>query len=295
MEFRCQDLRDAGVVLVPPDSPEYKPLLAEIQRRLDHQPSDAPPSPYDTPFSSREVEDPLGAILLNRSAKPIVAWSLIYRWEESSGRSGGSNFRIGGGHPSILLPFGLSDRDRRFQMYWNTILPGSKRYLTSGKMLGDNRDVRPPTPEEEWKGSWFTMTFGDPHWPFEKMKTAILILDGIFFTDGEFVGANDLQLFEQIVCDAEIRRQVGKIARDQAVQGANASQVLAAVERITGPSRRAVPLPPGGKWDDEALREYARATLAWQISSMRESLGEATLVEMLAGWADTELPDYRRR
>lgn len=34
--FRCEDLRSAGLILVPPSSPDYDPLLADIQRRIDH-------------------------------------------------------------------------------------------------------------------------------------------------------------------------------------------------------------------------------------------------------------------
>src|SRR5580658_5716100 len=38
MTFRCEDLRSAGLVLVPVTSPDYDALLADIQNRIDHPP-----------------------------------------------------------------------------------------------------------------------------------------------------------------------------------------------------------------------------------------------------------------
>jgi hypothetical protein len=36
MEFRCEDLRQFGVVLIPPSAPEYDAPLSDIRWRVDH-------------------------------------------------------------------------------------------------------------------------------------------------------------------------------------------------------------------------------------------------------------------
>lgn len=38
----------------------------------------------------------------------------------------------------------------------------------------------------------------------DAIRRVTLILDGVFFSDGEFAGSNDAQLYERIVCDAEV-------------------------------------------------------------------------------------------
>jgi hypothetical protein len=287
VEFRCQDLRDVGVVLVAPESRDYAPLLADIQRSVDHPTFD----------SVLEEIDPLGAILLNRSAKPIAAWSLIYKYEELSGRAYSSNFRMGvGALPSVLLPFGLSEEMRRVLLYWSTILPGSKRYIGAGEMFGDNTDVRPPNPEEEWKGSSFG--FGGRHRhsrPLDQMQHITLVLDGAFFADGECAGPNELQLFEHIVYDAEVYQQVSRVARELVTHGRSSSEVLTAIEDLTGPSRTPIPPPPGQQSDPESFRERARAFLAFHIAGMRGTQSDEKAVETLVSWTDTRLPEYRRR
>jgi hypothetical protein len=45
MEFYCEDLPLHGVVLIPPSSPDYDSLLADIQRRIDHPVAGSPPIP----------------------------------------------------------------------------------------------------------------------------------------------------------------------------------------------------------------------------------------------------------
>lgn len=278
MEFRCQDLRDAGVILVAPDSSRYRPLLADIR-------------------GLPEEEDPLGAILLNQSAKPIAAWSLIYRYEELSGHGYSSNFIIGvGALPSVLLPFGMSEEMRLVQLYGNTILPGSKRYISDGEMFGDNTDVRPPNPEEEWKGGWFGFCGGTRNsTPLDKMRRVTLVLDGLFFSDGVCAGPNELQLFEHIVYDAEVYRQVAHAARELVTQGRSSGAVLTAIEELTGPSRNPIPPPPGSQSNPESFRERARAFVAAHIAGMRGRQNDEEVVEALVSWTDTQLPEYRRR
>jgi hypothetical protein len=76
----------------------------------------------------------------------------VWRFETVTGRS----YRHSCGMlsvQSLLLSFGRSE-DSLLKLfgYWHTILPGSKRYLSESGMVGDNTDVRPPTPDEKWRG-----------------------------------------------------------------------------------------------------------------------------------------------
>jgi len=112
---------------------------------------------------------------------------------------------------------------RAFAGYWHAILPGSKRYVSGGgRMFGDNADVRPPTPEEDWKGPRFSVGGSWHNMPMDRTRRVTLILDGIFFSDGEFAGPNDAQLYERIVCDAEVYQAVAAAARVQFSAGAGA-------------------------------------------------------------------------
>lgn len=45
MGFQCEDLRDVGLVLVPSTSPDYGPLLADIQERMSRLPQGPPIMP----------------------------------------------------------------------------------------------------------------------------------------------------------------------------------------------------------------------------------------------------------
>ena len=264
MEFYCEDLRDVGVVLLPDGR-----------------------------------KDPLGAIFLNQSDKPIAAWSLSYKWEDQRGRKSGFHWRITVCFPSLLLPFGLSDEARQFDRYWRTIFPGSKRYIGGGEVSGDNTDVRPPTPEEEWNGCGFSFSSGHAFPSSDELKSAILTLDGVFFSDGEFVGPNELQLYELIAFDAEAYVQIGKMVRDQVTKGTATSEILGAVENFTGPFRTLVPAPPPlhpvNKYDADFLRDQARANIGHRLSMMLEMHGDQMLAVILNRWADAEVPNFRRR
>jgi hypothetical protein len=260
MEFRCQDLPEAGVILVP-----QSPLV--------------------------------GATLINQSDKPIVAWSLKYRMEDESGRARDSNTTMGGNSvPSLLYPFGLTPEARKQLIYYNAILPASRRYIKDGELIGDNSDVRPPKPDEVWEGGWFGFGGGNRlNRQLDEMKSVTLILDGIFFADGEFAGPNQLQLFDMVVYGSGVCQDVAGTAAQLVKGGNDDAAILTAVEKQTGPSRAATPPPPGSQSPPELFREQARAFIALTISHTRKQLGDARTVSMLAGWADADLPQYRRR
>lgn len=91
MNFHCEDLQSAGLVLVPPSSPDCQPLLKDIQDRIDHPSREVAAIPeqirsFIVGKISPEKRD-TSAILLNRSGKSIAALELVWRFEDADGRS----------------------------------------------------------------------------------------------------------------------------------------------------------------------------------------------------------------
>src|SRR6185437_4186058 len=116
--------------------------------------------------------------------------------------------------------------------------------------------------------------------PVDQMHRVTPALDGIFFSDGEFAGLNDAQLYERTVCDAEAYQEATAVARSQSESGAATHHVLQAVEKITGPVHHPPPAPPpsGRKTDIEELRLQARGWLAWNIAATRQTDGDEKAV-----------------
>jgi hypothetical protein len=131
----CEDLARYGVVLVPPSTPEYFNLLADIKHGI---------SEHDTNTS---------AILLNGAQVAIASTAFIWSFSGRNGRISPHSFTLT--NPPVLLPFGWDDRVRKVDAFRNTILPGSKRLMTSnGSSFGDNTDVRTPAADEVWHGGF---------------------------------------------------------------------------------------------------------------------------------------------
>jgi hypothetical protein len=307
MKFHCEDLPEAGVVLIPRDYSAFQPLCSDIRRHLEAPPPGSPP-PFagETPELPDE-DDPASAILWNQSGKPICAFTLIwkYDWKDRKyvwkdgrrvHRPTGSTDALGVGHyPSLLLPFGLSEDRRAFMTYWQTILPDSKRYVYSGGVLGANADVRPPAPDERWSGG--VMRWGGPGPHEEDQADAVtLTLDAVFFSTGECVGPDSKQLWERIIAAAELHEEVAAAARSGVEAEVNAEQILAEVERITGDAGHPPPPPPapGGPADPAQFREYERRSLAHRIAHMRTQFGNDKTVSILRDWADAAVPHYRK-
>src|SRR6185437_6271746 len=87
--------------------------------------------------------------------------------------------------------------------------------------------------------------------PVDQMHRVTPALDGVFFSDGEFAGTNDAQLYERIVCDAEAYQEATAVARSQSEFEVPAHDVLEAVERITGSVHHPPPPPPDRKSEME--------------------------------------------
>ncbi len=302
MKFHCEDLAQAGVVLIPHDSQAFQPLCADIRRHLEAPPPGSPPPfPGETPDLPDE-DNPASAILWNHSGKPICAFTLIWKYSSTDERSGdrrttSSSHVNGVGHtPSLLLPFGLTEDRRAFAMYWQTILPHSKRYLDSDRVLGTNADVRPPGPDEQWKGGVIRWGGGRQH--NDHADTITLTLDAVFFSTGECAGPDTRQLWDRVIAAAELYQEVAAVVRRGVDAASDGEQILAAVERITGDPGRPLP-PPGpppsdGPAKPGAFREYERWYLAKRIAHMRTQFGNNKTVSMLRDWADTAVPQYRR-
>lgn len=295
MEFHCQDFPQYGVVLVPPTSPEYDPLLADIQRRVDHRVAGSP-GVLQLPALPGEISEQdreTSAILVNRGTRGIAAIQQVWSHREISGRTSGLSAGPGP-NPSVLLPFGIPEKTLKLYGYWRVIVPGSKRYLSeNGGEVGDNSDVRPPWPDEMWTGGGIGMPSRGSR-PLGPMASVTLTLDGVFFDDGGFVGPNTRGLWDQVVSSAEAHTQIAKIARQGHNAGITPAKILADVEAVTGPgASHMTPPPPRGATLD-AYRQAVLQDLAWQIAMSQKDQGDERAVLMLLSWSDAKLPNFRK-
>jgi hypothetical protein len=305
VEFLCEDLPQHGLVLIPPSSGEYDSLLADIERRLDAAQYGGPPIPEKFRPRISEADRPTSAILLNRSPKAIAAMQAVWRFETVTGRS----YRHSIGMlfaQSLLVPFGRSEVARRLSVYWDAILPGSKRYLGKSGMVGDNSDVRPPAPDEEWQGGVIGSGGGGGGGTrgHDPVKQTTLVLDGVFFLDGEFVGPDREKLFERTTADAEAHQLAAKIARDGHSKGDTPAQIIADIEKATGPApdypRMDLAFRNAGATPED-FRRAALQQVAFQFSMHRKlpqftsamSTDEQT-VDMIMQWSETAVPHFRK-
>jgi len=298
MEFQCEDLPQYGLSLVPSSSADYDALLSDIQQRLDHPVDGSPPIPERHRPTIADSDRETSAILINRSKKAIAGLEVVWRYDAAAGGSyrHASEMLSGQG---LLLPFGMSAKSLKLNGYWQVILPGSKRYLGGGKMVGDNTDVRPPGPDEKFQGGGFGGGGGGSSSGRGPVRQVTLVLDGVFFADGEFVGPNREGLWERTVSDAQAHIEVAKIARNGHDNGVPPDQTLAAVAQLTGPAPEHLPLPPGFRGTGASLEEYrqwALQKLAFQIAMSRRfpNYSDEREVYMLMGWTETVLPQFWR-
>jgi hypothetical protein len=118
--------------------------------------------------------------------------------------------------------------------------------------------------------------------------------------DGEFVGPNRERLFEQTVADAEAHLMVARIAREGHNKGLHPKEILAEIERATGPAPERPPMDlafrnPGAS--QEEFRKAALQTVAFLLAMRRrfpQSPDEEQTVFMLMAWNDTVLPRFRK-
>jgi len=163
----------------------------------------------------------LSAILVNRSQFGIAAVQQEWRFHKADfpgfdGLTPTYRSIFGpGANPSVLLPFGLLPKQLKLYGYWHVILPGSKRYLSpAGELIGDNSDVRPPEPDEVWTGGGVRWGGAGGDRSYAAVEKVTLTLDGVFFTDGTFIGPNRYQLWEQVTGRAAAYAQLIRISSD---------------------------------------------------------------------------------
>jgi hypothetical protein len=300
MEFRCEDLPQYGLRLAGPSSPDYAAALADLRRHSDQPVSGSPPRPEQFRTHISQEDSSTSAILFNQSKKTIAALQVVWRFETITGHTPRHSRHLLS--PQVLLlPFGNPPGSLKVLGYWHAILPGSKRYLSQSGMVGDNTDVRPPAPEERWpgKGGIFGigrsggMNLRDP------VTQITLSLDGVFFLDGEFVGPNREGLFEETVAVAEAHMLVGKIAREGHDSGRPAAQILAEIEKTTGPAPEEFHGSPGALQNGakpEEFRQWALQQLAEQFAQEREfpHYSDENQVIGIMGWTETVLPHFRK-
>jgi len=300
VRFLCEDLPQHGLLLVPPSSKDYDVLLADIRHRVNEPVEGSPPFPER--FRPRIVAEdlPTSAILLNRSEKAIVGLQAVWRVETETGRS----FRHSRGMLSpdrVLLPFEPRDRSAmKLYNYWNTILPGSKRYLAESGMVGDNTDVRPPADDEKWSGGMIAGGGGGGGAGRDPIRQITLILDAVFFLDGEFVGPDGDKLFERLIAEADAHRLVARIAKDGHAKGLSPAEILAEIEKVTGAAPDRPPMPPGFRnpaATPEDLRGSALQNVAFRLGMRRrfpQIGGEEQTVSAIMSWDDAVLPHFRK-
>jgi len=281
MALQFEDIAKYGVVLIPPDSPEYDPLLADIQYRLDNPVAGSRPRLPGMHDRIAPEDRNASAILVNRSSQPIVSMAVVWN---------GAAY-IDYASPSVLLPFDLSDDRIGFQSYWNTILPGSKRYLAEGKTIGDNTDVRPPGPGEIWQGG-IIGSVGRVRHTAAPAADVTLRLDGVFFANGNFVGPNKKGLWEMVCADADACTTVARLAREAHNGGLPAREILASIASLTDVPHRP-PLPGNaGLWESAWAR--ALKLIAMHIDFLRKTKGDDRTVYSLMDWTEVPVPNLRR-
>jgi hypothetical protein len=274
-------------------------LLDDIQRRAKRPLEGAPPLPEDL-RPCIDPEDPASAILLNRSAKTIAAIQAVWHFETETGRTY-RHSRSMLSPQALLLPFGRSDEKlMNLYRYWQTILPGSKRYLAESGMVGDNTDVRPPGPEEKWRGGMIGSRGGSGGGSREPQRQITLALDGVFFLDGEFVGPDRERTYERTVAQGEARLTVAHIARAGYEKGKSPHEILRDVEKVTGPAPARPPMTAAMDNPDATPEQFLEAALQQisfeltQMERLRPRDHQERAVRMMLGWAETVLPNFRK-
>lgn len=272
MALVCEDLARYGVVLVPPSTPEYFNLLADIKHEISEQ--DATRS----------------AILLNRAQVAIASTAFIWSFSGRNGRIIPHRFTLT--NPPVLSPFGWDDRLRKVHAFRNTIFPGSKRLMTSnGSSFGDNTDVRTPAADEVWHGGFVSMGGGSDSDGSEPVK---LTLDGVFFVDGGFAGPNRLWSWEATLFAAEAHLYSAALAQEARRHGTPPDEFFVQVQTLTGQMDERMPPPlhaPNLEFG-EPIRLYELQMVGSRVFDLRKRLGDEAAMAAIEAWANAPVPKF---
>jgi hypothetical protein len=122
-----------------------------------------------------------------------------------------------------------------------------------------------------------------------------LTLDGVFFADGSFAGPNRYQLWEQVVSNADAHLEVARIAKQGHFEGRPPKDILADIEKLTGPGSDGAPVPrPGPGVSAEDYRRSAFQWVGWVVSETRKTHGDERAIYMLSDWAYAPVPKFRK-
>lgn len=267
-------------------------MLEDIRRRNSIANPDGPPFPREP------IPDDLtfSAILVNHSEKPVAALAIKWDFEETGGQRY-SHQSVNTLGRQFLVPPGIPADRAGIPGFWNTILPGSKRLLIESKIFGDNTDVRAPRSDEVWRGggigsSGRSRRSADP----ARFQSVELVLDGVFFSDGEFLGPNEMHLWEDVFYESQVKLEAARIAAKGEGNARSAEEIVREVNRYTGPppDPGTPPVSSREMVTTEDFRKWHRSQLARQISFVAEHQGDDGVVKMLLSWLETPSPELRR-
>jgi hypothetical protein len=243
-------------------------------------------------------DDAGSAALHNRSHSAIVSVAFMWIFSDPTGRTQRHCF-LPGTNPSIILPFGLDQRQMKIHAYQGAIFSGSRRILkTDGSISGDNSDVRPPGEDEVWREGTFCVRAGSP--PRDGLEPVKLTLDGVIFADGAFAGPNNLGLFEHAVFAAEAHLECAALARQARENSQSPAVFFSDIKTRAGIDGSRTPPPPppralrSNQADPEPIRTYERNSLGRKLFALREHFGDESILARIEAWADAAAPKFHR-
>jgi hypothetical protein len=286
--FSCLALPASGLTLTPPSHPSFAALVEDIRQRSEvHHPGS--PFPASLEFA---------AVLLNQGPRALAGLALEWRYEAADGSHYSSRSLRAFGR-GVLLPFGARPQDVTVDTYWSTIFPGSKRLLAESVMCGDNTGVRPPAEDEIRRGGIRAGGGGGGNGSqvdTARLRAVTLAIDGAFFSDGLFAGANHLHLWDDIYYEAEVRTEIAQIARRASERGATPAEAMADVLRYTGEPMNSL-RPPiamrGREPQADDFRAWHRHSFAFGLAHTPARNDDAVLKKLI-GWLDTPRPRLHR-
>jgi len=285
--IQYDDLHQYGVVLVPPSSPDFAGMLADIQRRVANPVAGSPSYPGGAPQIS-EIDRAFSAILVNRGTKPIASLNLVWRNKHGKLSLGLMN------GPTVLDAFSLPPTEATWANYWRVILPGSKRYIGARTMVGDNSDVRPPAPAEQ--GGVDLFPHPEPLLGGDAIDS--MSIDGLFFADGTFVGPDTQKMWERTVYNVRAQQALATIARAGHDRGESSNQVMSEIRAFTGPSERRFPNQHGSQLSQLTtagdFQDWYVAQIGRSLDRQSHNGGDDAVVAMLLKWSNIKSPNFIR-
>lgn len=290
--FSCEDLHGKGLTLISSADEQFAELVEDIRRRTEVRNPGGPPFPPERIPANLQF----AALLMNHSEKSIAALAIEWKFENVTGQHFSHRLILPFGR-SLLLPFGARPEQLVFGGYWYTIFHGSKRLIADMKIFGDNTDVRPPRDEELWRGGGVGVGGGGgSRTDSRDLRNVVLAIDGAFFVDGEFIGPNRIQLWEDVYYEAEVKVEAAHIAAMGKAGGLSAAEIMTKIDHLLG--RADQPLrPPVGTLETvapEEFRAWHRGQLAALFSHVRQQQGDDAMVNMLVSWSESPQPQLRR-